>query len=122
MSKLPDILRDYLLAQGHTDIFIEHAPDGENILVRGVWQRPYTKDGLENYIHEIVEIQAERGNVADLLALKNSIIDDLIGLSVLDQVTKCTLNREETVKKNGGKSRIWLGWFEFWGQIVPEEE
>lgn len=113
-----DIIRDHLLSQGWEDVFLNHAPADDCVLVRNVWQRPRTADGADNALHEIVEVQIHRTAAAALNTAKNSIIDDLIGLHVLDEVARCTLDREETFKKKA-KGWVWLGWFEIWGKIIP---
>lgn len=113
-----DIVRDHLIAEGYTDVYINHAPEGDCILVRNVWERSRTADGTENVLHEIIEIQAHRAKAADLNTLKEGIINDLIGLHVLDEVARCTLDRQESFKKKA-KGWVWLGWFEIWGQLEP---
>lgn len=113
-----DIIRNHLLAEGHTNIFLNHAPDGDNILIRNVWERKLTRDGAENALHEIIEIQIHRATAAGLNSDKDGIIDDLLGLHVLDSVARCSLDRQETFKKKS-KGWVWLGWFEIWGYLTP---
>lgn len=113
-----NIVRDHLLSEGYTNVFINHAPKGDCLLIRSVWDRPRTADGAKNVLHEIVEIQAHKKKAADLNIFKNGIIDHLIGLNLLDGIVRCTLNRQETFKKKT-EGWVWLAWFEIWGQITP---
>lgn len=116
--RILDIIRDYLLEQDYTEIYLNHAPTGDNIMIRNVWERSRTKDGAENALHEIIEIQIHRGSASELNTVKNGIIDDLLGLHVLDEVAKCSLDRQETFKKKAN-GWVWLGWFEIWGYLEP---
>jgi hypothetical protein len=121
--RLEEAIADYLDSKTYSNVFMSHAPEGENILIRSVWQKPYTDDGLYYEAHEIVEVIVRRKSQSELINIKKQIISDLIGLHKTDEIKKITLNREEPIRKNGGTGWLWVAWFEVWAVLSePDEE
>jgi len=114
-----ELIRTFLLGKGWSDIFLHHgvSSDSDHITLTSPNQRAKTKDGLINYINDILLVRIIRYDTIDnLLVEKENLIDDLIGLHLTSEIVKIELNNQSEPTKFNSKSWIWTGFFNVVGE------
>lgn len=112
------LVKTYLEGKGFTNIFVHHGAnsDADHITLTSPTQRPRTKDGLEKYFNDILTVRIIRyDTIETLLADKNSLIDNLIGLHLTAEIIRSVLNNQSEPIKFNSKSWIWIGIFQVIG-------
>lgn len=114
------LVKTYLEGKGFSNIFAHHGvtSESDHITLTSPTQRARTKDGLEKYFNDVLVVRIIRYNTIEtLLADKNSLIDDLMGLHLTAEIIRSVLNNQSEPIKFNSKSWIWIGLFQVIGEF-----
>ena len=125
MIRTLDRVKAFLVSKGHTaaDIFLEHAnrPKGDHILLSMTGHSARTDDGLLDWFDDTVRVTLTKvdSTMAVIKAERDTLISELVGLHLTDEIVKSDLRViSPPIKLGNSKSIQWIGIFQMKGCFI----